>query len=88
MALVALGGSLITSYTRARAESLGLDCDVGIFERPERVILTVLGLLGGRRALAGATVLLAALSWITALQRVLHVRRELRRQNAGAPPGK
>jgi CDP-diacylglycerol--glycerol-3-phosphate 3-phosphatidyltransferase len=87
LALVALGGSLITSYTRARAEGLGLECKVGVFERPERVIVTVLGLLAGRRALAGATIVLAVLSWFTVLQRVLHVRRVLSTgSDAGSPP--
>ena len=87
LALVALGGSLITSYARARAEGLGLECKVGMFERPERVIVTILGLLAGRRALAGATIVLAVLSWFTVLQRVLHVRRVLSTgPDAGTPP--
>ena len=73
--LVALGGSLITSYARARAEGLGLECKVGWFERPERVAVTVLGLLLGSLWLRAATVILTVFSWYTVLQRILHVRR-------------
>jgi CDP-diacylglycerol--glycerol-3-phosphate 3-phosphatidyltransferase len=73
--VIALAGSLITSYARARAEGLGLECKVGAFERPERVVVTVLGLLLGTRALAVAVLVIVVLSWITVLQRVVHVRR-------------
>lgn len=73
--VLALAGSLITSYARARAEGLGLDCKVGAFERPERVIVTVLGLLLGTRALAIAVLVIVLFSWITVLQRIVHVRR-------------
>jgi phosphatidylglycerophosphate synthase len=83
VALLGLAGSLITSYTRARAEGLGLECKVGVFERPERVVLTVLGLLLGSRVLGPAIALLAFLSWITVIQRILHVRRLLATE---APP--
>lgn len=75
VALMALAGSLITSYTRARAEGLGLDCKVGVLERPERVVATVLGLLLGPRALAIAMLVILVLSWLTVWQRVHHVRR-------------
>lgn len=81
--LLALGGSLITSYTRARAEGLGLECKVGVFERPERVVVTVLGLLIGPRALAGAVVLILVLSWTTVVQRIVHVRRTVARLESG-----
>jgi CDP-diacylglycerol--glycerol-3-phosphate 3-phosphatidyltransferase len=73
--ILALAGSLITSYARARAEGLGLECKVGAFERPERVVVTVVGLLAGPRALVGAMLLVLLLSWFTVLQRVAHVRR-------------
>ena len=85
LSVVALGGSLITSYTRARAEGLGQECKVGAFERPERVVVTVLGLLLGQRALMGAVLVLVVLSWITVLQRILHVQRAMARAEAGAP---
>ncbi|HZM16844.1 MAG TPA: CDP-alcohol phosphatidyltransferase family protein [Candidatus Krumholzibacteria bacterium] len=73
--LLALGGSLITSYTRARAEGLGLECKVGWFERPERLAVTILGLLLGYRALIGATAILVLFSWATVVQRIRHVQR-------------
>lgn len=73
--IVALGGSLITSYTRARAEGLGLECKVGAFERPERVLVTVLGLLLGHTTLILACIVLTVLSWYTVFQRVRHVER-------------
>ncbi len=73
--LLALGGSLITSYARARAEGLNLECKVGWFERPERVGVTVLGLLLGQPWLRVAVVILTVFSWYTVLQRILHVRR-------------
>src|SRR5262245_54924273 len=78
-ALLALAGSLITSYTRARAEGLGLDCRVGAFERPERVVVTIAGLLVGGWVLAGAILVVLFMSWFTVLQRVIHVRREAER---------
>jgi phosphatidylglycerophosphate synthase len=72
--LAALAGSFLTSYARARAEGLGLDCAVGILERPERVVLLVAGLLFGGRILDAVIILLAILSIYTFIQRVLHVR--------------
>jgi CDP-diacylglycerol--glycerol-3-phosphate 3-phosphatidyltransferase len=71
--LLALGGSLITSYARARAEGLGLDCKVGWFERPHRVVVVLIGLLVGPRALAAAILIVLGLSWVTVLQRIHHV---------------
>jgi CDP-diacylglycerol--glycerol-3-phosphate 3-phosphatidyltransferase len=83
-AIVALAGSLLTSYARARAEGLGLECKVGMFERPERVVVVAAGLLLGERFLAGAVIVVLVLSWVTVLQRILHVRRVL--AEADAPP--
>jgi len=74
LGLVALAGSFLTSYTRARAEGLGLECRVGWIERPERVALLVLGLLLGKTALFVVIVCLAVLTTVTALQRIIHVR--------------
>jgi CDP-diacylglycerol--glycerol-3-phosphate 3-phosphatidyltransferase len=73
--ILALAGSLITSYARARAEGLGLECKVGAFERPERVVVIIAGLLIGERALVAAVLLVLVLSWFTVLQRINHVRR-------------
>lgn len=73
--LVALGGSFLTSYTRARAEGLGLECKVGIAERPERVAVLAVGLLASGIWLDAAIAILAVLSTITAIQRITYVRR-------------
>ncbi len=79
-AALALVGSFMVSYTRARAEGLGLDCKVGWFERPERLVLLVMaGLLRVFWAMSAALLLLAILSFATAAQRVAHVHRNTRR---------
>lgn len=68
--------SLMVSYTRARAEGLGLECKVGIMERPERVILLGIGLLlGTEMGLLWVLVAFVVLTGITALQRILYVWR-------------
>jgi CDP-diacylglycerol--glycerol-3-phosphate 3-phosphatidyltransferase len=80
-AFAAIGGSFLVSYTRARAEALGLKGDVGIGSRAERVIvLSVgLGLAPFHELVLPITVtLLAAAAWITVVQRVLSVRQQLR----------
>ena len=73
--LAALAGSFLTSYVRARAEGLGLECKVGWLERPERVAILAVGLLLGRVVLIALIVLLAVLTIFTFIQRVIHVRR-------------
>jgi CDP-diacylglycerol--glycerol-3-phosphate 3-phosphatidyltransferase len=73
-ALLALVASFMVSYTRARAEGLGLECKVGWFERPERLTLLIIaGLLKVFWAMSAALLLLAVLSFWTATQRVRHV---------------
>lgn len=74
---LAIVGSLMVSYTRARAEALGFECKVGLLGRPERVILLSLGLLVGWVSFALMT--LAIFTNFTAAQRVFHVWREDRR---------
>jgi len=77
----AVGGSFLVSYTRARAEALGLKGDVGIGSRAERVVVIVTGLvLAPWGALPWAIYFLTATAWITVLQRVLAVRAQLRAQ--------
>ncbi|MBN2184881.1 MAG: CDP-alcohol phosphatidyltransferase family protein [Candidatus Krumholzibacteriota bacterium] len=71
--MVALAGSFLTSYARARAEGLGLDCSVGVLERPERVALLVFGLVFGGIVLEVVIVVIAVLSVLTFIQRVKHV---------------
>ena len=78
-------GSLMVSYTRARAEALGVECKVGLATRPVRVVLLSIGLvfakgagLGDFELLAAAIYVMAALTAFTVGQRVWHVRGELR----------
>ncbi len=74
---VGLGGSLLVSYTRARAEAIGVECQVGIAERPERLILIMVGALLGPAVFRVMVWVLAILSHITAAQRIHHVVRTL-----------
>jgi CDP-diacylglycerol--glycerol-3-phosphate 3-phosphatidyltransferase len=71
--LLALAGSFLVSYVRARAQSLGFACKSGLFQRPERVVVTVIGLLFGGYILYGVVFLLAIVTNITALQRIREV---------------
>jgi CDP-diacylglycerol---glycerol-3-phosphate 3-phosphatidyltransferase len=74
----AVAGSFLVSYARAKAEMLGLRGDVGIGSRAERVVVISAGLiLAPWGALQWSIYLLTATAWITVLQRVLHVRRQL-----------
>lgn len=72
---VALVGSLMVSYIRARAEALGLECQVGFFTRPERVVILALGLLLNQffDALIIALAIIAVLSFFTVIQRLIYV---------------
>ena len=77
-AAVAVLGSLMVSYTRARAEALGVECKVGIADRLVRVVIMSVGLVfASLGALEPAVYVLAALSTVTVVQRILHVRRQL-----------
>lgn len=71
--LAALAGSFLVSYVRARAQSLGFTCDSGVFARPERVVVTVIGLIFGGVVLYAVVFLLAVLTNLTALQRIREV---------------
>jgi phosphatidylglycerophosphate synthase len=82
--VIAVLASLMVSYTRARAEALGVECKVGLATRPVRVVILSIGLVFARGAsiahfslLADAVYVLAALSVITVLQRIWHVRKAL-----------
>jgi CDP-diacylglycerol--glycerol-3-phosphate 3-phosphatidyltransferase len=78
-------GSFLVSYTRARAEGLGLDCRIGWFERPERVVLLIIGAaFGVGNVMSIALMLLAVLSFATAGQRVLHVWKHTRVEVPGS----
>jgi CDP-diacylglycerol--glycerol-3-phosphate 3-phosphatidyltransferase len=78
VAVAAVAGSFLVSYTRAKAEAIGLRGDVGIGSRAERVVVITAGLvLAPWGVLPWALVLLACTAWITVGQRVLHVRKQL-----------
>jgi phosphatidylinositol phosphate synthase len=78
-AFAAVIGSFLVSYTRAKAESLGLRADVGFGSRVERVVLIAVGLgLAPWGWLQWPIYVLAALAWLTVFQRILFVRRQLR----------
>ncbi len=82
--VMAVLASLMVSYTRARAEALGVQCKVGLATRPVRVVILSVGLVFARGAglghfylLAPAVYVLAVLSLFTVAQRIWHVRKEL-----------
>jgi CDP-diacylglycerol--glycerol-3-phosphate 3-phosphatidyltransferase len=78
VAVAAVAGSFLVSYTRAKAEALGLRGDVGIGSRAERVVVITAGLvLAPWGVLPWSLVLLAATAWLTVGQRVLHVRKQM-----------
>jgi CDP-diacylglycerol--glycerol-3-phosphate 3-phosphatidyltransferase len=90
MCVIVVLGSLMVSYTRARAEALGVECKVGLATRPVRVVILSIGLvfakgagLGDFELLAPSIYVMAVLTWITVVQRVWHVRNELADE---APP--
>jgi CDP-diacylglycerol--glycerol-3-phosphate 3-phosphatidyltransferase len=85
--IMAMAGSFMVSYTRARAEALGLDCKIGLMQRPERITLLIIGSLLGSIPVVGpmfikATLLVLAVSTnITAIHRIIHVRNQFLREN-------
>jgi CDP-diacylglycerol--glycerol-3-phosphate 3-phosphatidyltransferase len=90
MCVVAVLGSLMVSYTRARAEALGVECKVGLATRPVRVVILSVGLIFAKGAgigdfelLAPAVYVIAALTIVTTFQRVWHVRNELSGEVSG-----
>jgi len=82
--LATVVGSITTSYVRARAEGVGETCFVGFLQRPERIVLLVVGMLCGWRVLLVVLAFLAVATLATTVQRLVHVARKL----PGAdPPG-
>jgi CDP-diacylglycerol--glycerol-3-phosphate 3-phosphatidyltransferase len=86
-ALLGLVGAFMTSYTRARAEALGLDAKVGLLQRPERVVLlsapqAFFGLVLDGWVLAIIIVILTVTAWITVFQRVAYVYTATTRADA------
>jgi CDP-diacylglycerol--glycerol-3-phosphate 3-phosphatidyltransferase len=89
--VVAVLGSLMVSYTRARAEALGVECKVGLATRPVRVVVLSAGLvfakgagLGDFELLEASIYVLAALTVFTVVQRIWHVREALTKRERGA----
>ncbi len=84
-AVLALVGSFMVSYSRARAEGLGLECKVGWFERPERMVLLIIaGFAGLGPVMPAALILLVVFSFATAIQRMVHVWKLTRRTGSGS----
>jgi CDP-diacylglycerol---glycerol-3-phosphate 3-phosphatidyltransferase len=80
LAFAAVAGSFLVSYTRAKAEALGLRGDVGLGSRAERVVVITGGLVLAPISiwlLVGAIALLTATAWLTVVQRILFVRAQL-----------
>jgi CDP-diacylglycerol--glycerol-3-phosphate 3-phosphatidyltransferase len=83
VAMAAVAGSFLVSYTRAKAEALGLRGDVGIGSRAERVVVITAGLvLAPWGMLPWSLVILAGTAWLTVGQRVLHVRKQLMEESS------
>jgi CDP-diacylglycerol---glycerol-3-phosphate 3-phosphatidyltransferase len=83
--VLAVLASLMVSYTRARAEALGVECKVGIASRAVRVVILSIGILFADLGLLAPSVyVLAGLGTVTVLQRIFHVRSELRASGGAA----
>jgi CDP-diacylglycerol--glycerol-3-phosphate 3-phosphatidyltransferase len=87
--LVGMVGTFLISYTRARAESIGIDAKVGVMQRPERIVLlsapqALFGLFWNGWVLIGIIILLSVTAWITAIQRILYVYHATQRMDS--PP--
>lgn len=89
--ILAIAGSFMVSYTRARAEGLGIECKVGLMQRPERITYLALGTLVGSALIRlgwfkpgtyvvlGSIWFIAIFANITVIQRVLYIRKELKK---------
>jgi CDP-diacylglycerol---glycerol-3-phosphate 3-phosphatidyltransferase len=80
--VIAVLASLMVSYTRARAEALGVECKVGLADRAVRVVILSAGLVFAEfwdDAITVAVYVLGVMAVITVLQRIFHVRKELTR---------
>ena len=73
LTMATLAGTVMTSYTKARAQSIGVRCDIGVVERPERLIALIAG--ATFHVLTPVMALLAVLTNVTALQRIIYTRR-------------
>ncbi|MFL5463541.1 MAG: CDP-alcohol phosphatidyltransferase family protein [Gemmatimonadaceae bacterium] len=87
VSLLGIVGTFLVSYTRARAESLGIDAKVGVMQRPERIVLlsapqALFGLFWNGWVLMAIIVLLSVTAWITAVQRIAFVYRATQHMDA------
>jgi CDP-diacylglycerol---glycerol-3-phosphate 3-phosphatidyltransferase len=73
LTMATLAGTIMTSYTKARAQSIGVRCDIGVVERPERLIALIAG--AAFQLLTPIMALLAVLTNVTAIQRIIYTRR-------------
>jgi len=85
--LVCIVGTFLISYTRARAEALGIDAKVGVMQRPERMVLlsvpqSLFGLFWNGSVLMGIIIVLTVTAWVTAVQRIAFVYRFTRHLDA------
>lgn len=83
LTLITLVGTIMISYTKARAQSIGVACDIGLMERPERLIVLIAG--AAFNLLTPAMVALAVLTNVTALQRIFHTRRAASASSSSEP---
>jgi len=74
--LLCMIASFLISYVRARAEGIGVSCNVGIIERPERLIILAFGCLTS--LINPVLLILTVLSWITVIQRIIYVRKQIK----------
>ncbi len=78
LTFLATGGSFMVSYTRARSEGLGIECKVGLMERPERMVLLIAAAFAGPWAMKIALWVLTPLVFWTSFQRIQHVQGQAR----------
>src|SRR5713226_5663581 len=78
LTMITVIGTVMVSYTKARAQSIGLSCEIGLMERPERLIVLIAG--ATFNLLTPAMIVLAVLTNLTALQRILYMRRAAARE--------
>ncbi len=81
--VLALSGSFLVSYTRARAEGLGVDCSVGVAERPERMVILILLIVFGLSLSGLFLLILSVLAWWTVYERMQHTAGRIRAEVGG-----
>ena len=84
LTFLALVGSIMVSYVRARAEGLDIECKIGFMQRPERVVVTSVAALAAGIILVVAMAIIAIFANMTAFARIAHCKRELAKKNSSA----